>query len=567
MRTSLLVAAIVSLHIVLMGCSREKTLPKVAAKDVRQAINFRDVTKQSGVDFVYDNGESAGECTIVESLGGGVGLFDYDRDSYPDLVFPGGGKIQNGQPLSGLPTRMWRNTGKATFAEVSANVRFDLPSTLTHGCSAADWDNDGFMDFIVTGYKAIQLFRNQGDGTFVDFTIESGITDDEWSSSAAWGDFNQDGNVDLYIAHYVDWSWSNNPKCPSPIAGVNDVCSPNEFGPRPHAVFFSNGDGTFQNMSNEVGLDAGGKGLGVVLSDFNGDHHLDVYVANDTTNNFLYLNDGKGRFRDVGLVSGTAVDGNGTPNGSMGLAVLDFNSDLKPDLWVTNYENETYALYLNSGPESFSWATDRVGLTALGKLFVGFGTVGGDFDKDGDEDLVVANGHVILHPAQSQLKQHPVYLENTMSGSVRKLRRVEFTEEYFAFQHRGRGLVSGDIDLDGDMDLVFSNVQEPAAILCNDTPSDGQQLQVELIGVESDRNAIGATCVLQTNKGKYLRSVVGGGSYLSQNPYKLTWGIPVAEVIESLEITWPNGQRQTRGQLTCERVNVVTQRAGGELTD
>lgn len=544
----------------LIGCRGKSPAPSVPAQPERPSVVFSDVTAQSGLSVAYANGESAGECSIVESLGGGVGLLDFDRDGHADLMFPGGGQIRSGEPLTGLPSTLWRNVGDIAFQNVSVGARLPVPRTLTHGCAAADIDNDGFVDMLVTGYSGLQLLHNQGDGTFVETTADAGLTDSLWSTSAAWGDFNQDGNVDLYVAHYVDWSWSKHPQCPSPKKGVNDICSPNEFSPLPDSLYMSNGDGTFQDFTEEAGLDHGGKGLGVIVADFNRDQRVDIYVANDTTNNFLYRNDGGGRFTDIGLTSGTAVDGNGTPNGSMGLAVLDFNEDLAPDIWVTNYENESYALYLNSGNESFAWATDRAGLTALGKLFVGFGTTAGDFDKDGDEDLVVANGHVILHPAQSQLEQHAVYLENAQSGTARRLTSLDFTEGYFSARHRGRGLVAGDIDLDGDLDLVFTNVQEPAAILRNDTPSDGYLVQVELVGVRENRNAIGAACVLETSLGKTFRCVAGGGSYLSQGDYVMSWGLLPTEKVVQLTIQWPDGTQQTVRDLTPGQVNTIAQK-------
>ncbi len=528
-----------------MGCKGKTAAPPQAPDDERPSVAFTDITESSGLAAKYDNGEAAGNRSIVESLGGGVGWLDFDGDGRADLLFPGGGQLPTGQPLTGQPTSLWRHSDDIKFVNVSDPARIAAPRTLTHGCSAADIDNDGFIDVLITGYGGLQLLHNQGDGTFVDVTPSSGLDDTRWSTSTAWGDFNQDSHLDLYVAHYVDWSWTNHPKCPSSIEGVNDVCSPNEFSPLPHTLYMSNGDGTFREASSQAGLEKGGKGLGVIVADFNRDQQVDIYVANDTTNNFLYRNDGQGHFTDIGLTSGTAVDGNGTPNGSMGLAVLDFNSDLIPDLWVTNYENETYALYLNGGDESFTWGTDRAGLTALGKLFVGFGTTAGDFDKDGDEDLVVANGHVILHPSQSTLEQDAVYLDNTMIGKQRRLNRVTFSDGYFARRHRGRGVVSGDIDRDGDLDLVFTNSQEPAVVLRNDTVSKGTLVQAELVGVNSNRNAIGATCVLITNQGKYLRCVVGGGSYLSQNSYTLSWGLPATEEVTGLEITWPDGAKQT----------------------
>lgn len=553
------------LVIALTSCNRSDTKVPGTAGPVRPAagqlsLRFRDVTAESGVKSIYENGEEAQEYSIVESLGGGLGALDYDRDGRTDFLFPGGGTIQRDRPLRGRPTALWRNLGTTEFENVSAGAEIPEPLHYTHGCAIADADNDGFGDVLITGYGGLQLLRNQGDGTFVDATTTAQLSDSLWSTSAAWGDFNEDGNLDFYVAHYVNWSWENHPPCPTATPGVFDVCPPNDFKPMRHELYLNNGDGSYRAWGQEAGLSDEGKGLGVVAVDVNGDKHLDIYVANDTTSNFLYLNDGKGVFQETGLISGTALDGTGTPNGSMGLAVLDYNLDLTPDLWVTNYENETYALYENGGDARFLWATDRVGLNALGHHFVGFGTVSGDLDLDGDEDLVVTNGHVILHPAKSKIEQQCVVLANSMVGDSRRLVRQNFdADSYFSKLHRGRGVVTCDLDRDGDLDLAFSNVREPAAILLNETERTGTRLSVELIGKRCNRNAIGARALLRTNKSRYVRFVVGGGSYLSQNLYTLNWGIPAGEQFTNLEIQWPDGTAQTVTDLSLTALNVIYQ--------
>lgn len=530
-----------------------------------QRVRFREITAESGVESVYRNGEESDEKSIVESLGGGVGLIDYDRDGWLDLVFPGGGTIIPDEHLTGLPTTFYRNLGDARFRDVSAAAQMAQPQHYTHGCAAADFNNDGFTDVILTGYGGLQLFRNQGDGTFVDCTATAGITDRSWSSSVAWGDFNGDSILDLYVAHYVDWSWDKHPRCPAAIPKFDDVCTPNDFNPLPDVIYFGTERGTFRRATDEAGLRPDGKGLGVVVADLNLDSHVDIYVANDTTHNFLYINDGEGHFQDTGLISGTAVDGDGVANGSMGLAVFDHNNDKLPDIWVTNYENETFALYQNHGRGNFLYATERAGVNALGTLFVGFGTVAGDFDSDGDEDLVFANGHVMQHPRQGSIAQKPVLLISTTADTDSGFRpgrlmrqRVE-SGAYFDNRHRGRGLVSGDLDRDGDLDLVFTNTNERAAVLSNDTKTTGERLSVRLIGTQCNRDAIGARAVLNTDGGSYARWVVGGGSYLSQNPYTLTWAVPASEKLVDLQITWPDGSRQTVVDLAVGDRKIVVQ--------
>ncbi|WP_197356140.1 CRTAC1 family protein [Aureliella helgolandensis] len=545
--------ALLALGLALCGCKQQvKTPTKNWTEDgsgqaeAEHLFDFRDHTVESLVRAVYDNGEGAGEFSIVESLGGGVAALDYDRDGSIDLLFPGGGSIQRDEPLTGLPSTLWRQRDGLQFRDCTELAHLVPPKQYSHGCTTGDFDNDGFDDVLITGYDDLQLLHNLGDGTFAETALTATPENYSWSSSAAWGDFNGDGNLDLYIANYVDWSWENHPACPSGTPGVMDVCTPNDFSGLNDTLYFSNGDGTFRRADESSGLEAGGKGLGVLVADFNSDGHADIYVANDTTNNFLYLNDGTGSFLDAGLMSGTGLDGSGTPNGSMGIALLDFDQNLEPDLWVTNYENESYALYENNGDARFMWATERAGLNSLGNLFVGFGTIAADLDLDGDEDLVVTNGHVMIHPKQSRTEQQSLLLANSEVGDSRRLVRQEFSaDSFFSKFHRGRGLICGDLDRDGDLDLVYSHTQEPAAILLNETQTTGKLLSVDLVGTKSNRNAIGTRAILHTNRGKFLRSVVGGGSYLSQNPYTLHWGILPDEVIERLEIYWPSGILQS----------------------
>jgi hypothetical protein len=240
----------------------------------------------------------------------------------------------------------------------------------------------------------------------------------------------------------------------------------------------------------------------------------------------------------------------------MGLAVFDLDQDLRQELWITNYENETFALYRNTGQGNFLWATEQSGVNAIGTLFVGFGTVAGDFDRDGDEDLAVANGHVMLHPAHSSVAQEPLLLVNTtrhVGDGVppgRLIRQTFPPDSYFARPHRGRGVVTGDLDDDGQLDLVFSHTNEPAAVLSGETETAGRLLNVDLVGTSSNRDAIGARVVMTSDRGSRVRSVAGGGSYLSQNPYTLTWALAAGERFERLEIVWPSGQRQVVRELS-----------------
>jgi enediyne biosynthesis protein E4 len=537
------------LCLVLMGCSSCSTKsgttrnPDQTTGRSSVTISFKDVTKTSLVDFTYRNGQEAQQNAILESLGGGVGLFDYDLDGRLDLFLPGGGSFGSAASVTGRASELFHQVGGGRFENTSQPARISVARQYSHGVAIADYDNDGFPDALVTGYGGVTLWHNSGDGTFDESTNVCGLTDRSWSSSAGWGDLDGDGVLDLYLAHYVDWSPANHPRCTSFSRDAADVCPPRRFEGLDDAVFLGNGDGTFRDGSRDVGLKPGGKGLGVVLADLDHDGDLDVYVANDTVDNYLYINDGRGHCAETGLSSGTAVDDKGNPNGSMGVSVLDFDGDGLLDLWVANYEDETFALYRNEKRGLFRHCSSQVGLGALGTLLVGFGTVCGDFDGDGDEDIVVANGHVIHHPKNAPVKQEPLALLNDQK---KRLVRAAFPAgTYLATPHTGRGLASGDLDNDGDLDLVFVNTNEPAAVLLNAVSASGHWLKLQLVGTASNREAIGARCVIRTSDGTQLRHRYGGGSYLSTSDRIVHFGIASGATLESIEIHWPSGRVTT----------------------
>lgn len=538
--------------VLLAGCTQPgdqaSTGPSAGAAGVATATvptpagdkhgSWTDVTAAAGLQFTYQNGREAGVFSIVESLGGGAGLLDFDRDGLLDVFLPGGGQFGPGEQLRGLPAALFQQIGGQRFRAVEVAAGVNAVRHYTHGCTVGDYDNDGFPDIVVTGYGGLQLFRNLGDGTWEMSQDSAGLSDDRWSSSAGWGDLNGDGVLDLYVAHYVDWSWKNNPPCRLPPKGILDVCPPREFRGLDDTVYFSCGDGTFVDSSATAKLRPEGKGLGVVLADLDFDRDLDVYVANDTVDNFLYLNDGHGILEESGTLRGVATDQRGAPNGSMGVAVLDFNADLLPDLWVANYENESFALYRNDGDASFTHVSESTGIFALGSIYVGFGTGAADLDRDGDEDLVVANGHVVYQPPSGRIKQPPLVLLNHQG----RYRRQEFpADNYLGALHHGRGLALGDWDNDGDIDCVFANNNEPAALVRNDLESPNRWLGVALVGTRSTRDAIGAWAELHTTAGSQLRLVCGGGSYLSQHEPRLFWGLGAKDQPTKLVIHWPSG--------------------------
>ena len=479
---------------------QSRATPTTRASESASPFHFRDVSSTSGVEWVYRNGDEVQRFAIVESLGGGVAAFDYDRDGADDLFFTGGGLYGPSSTLVGLSGGLFQNMSQSTsltFRPVTREATIDAVKHYSHGAFAADYDNDGFPDLIVTGYGGLQFWCNRGDGTFVDRTEAANLTNTLWSSAAAWGDLNGDSIPDLYVAHYVNWSFENDPHCDGRTAAQREVCPPRHFEPLPDTLYFGQGDGTFVDGSVNAGLRSDGKGLGVVLADLDLDGDVDIYVCNDTVENFLYVNDGHGKLTDSSLTSGAALSDRGTPDGSMGLDLCDYNADGLPDLFVANYENENCALYENLGNMIFRHVSQRTGITASGGMYVGWGTLSSDLDLDGDEDFFVVNSHVLRFPENSSLKQPPLLYEN-LSRS-RFVNRAKQTGGFFADSHMTRGMAGSDLNRDGAVDLVTSSLNEPAAVLAN-VPSPGRHwLEIDLIGTTSSRDPVGARVTVTTH--------------------------------------------------------------------
>lgn len=546
----------VSLSCSLAGCTERsagppavaggRTDPNRSASSSATQIRFHDRTPGGGVDFTYRTGAESGRALIPETLGGGCGVADVDRDGNLDLVFPGGGHFDvSGEPVGG-ELALFLQTGPWKYVDVTQASGLGVSRHYTHGIAIGDFDADGFPDLLFTGYGGLQFYRNAGDGTFADQTEEAGLADKLWSTSAAWGDLNQDGHLDLFVCHYVDWSVHNNPDCPGTKAGVAEVCPPRSFQGLPDALFLSTGDCAFRDVSQECGLRSDGKGLGVLLADFDGDRDLDIFVANDTVPNHLYRNLGSAtsstvRFEEIGVESGTALNEMGTPNGSMGAAVLDFDADGRPDIWVSAFEFESPALYRNEGDLTFLHVSNKVGIASGSSSFVGFGTVAGDFDADGDEDVLVANGHILRNPAQGSARQPCHVFENLGDKTFRNVVRDAGT--CLGEPRLGRGLAKADLDGDGDWDVVLSPSDGPVRLFENISRA-GRGIRLRLVGRRSPRDGQGASVSVKSAGVERRYVVYAGESYLSSAVTGLFCGIPGDAGPATLRIDWPAGSSQ-----------------------
>jgi hypothetical protein len=556
---------------------------------------FQDMTLGSGVDFTYRNGEEAGHFAILESLGGGVALLDYDGDGLLDVFVTGGGGFDRtaeefardpSRPprIRGAPSKLYRNLGGWKFQDVTAAAGLDQPLVYSHGCAVADYDRDGWPDLLVTGWDRLVLYHNEPDGKggrrFVDVTQRAGLTESLWSTSAAWGDLDGDGYPDLYVCHYLDWSFRRHPSCPGERPSVpRDVCAPSNFKALPHRLYRNNGNGTFTDVSAAAGLrhgtSADGRGLGVLLADVNADGRPDVYAVNDQEDNLLYVNrssPGRLRFEEKGVESGVARDDQGSATGSMGVDAADYDGSGRPSLWVTNFEMERHALYRNEGAGSFVYRSQLAGVAALGEHYVGFGTGFLDLDGDGWEDLVVVNGHVLRYPGRNPRRQRPVLLRNEGNGRFREVSAAG--GPYFRTDHLGRGLAVGDLDNDGQADLVVSHLNEPVVLLrgrsplagasglsaplarasgLSATPDAGRHwLGVQLVG-KGHRDVVGARVEVEVGGRRLTRFAKGGGSYLSSGDRRLLFGLGPARQVALLRVVWPWGQEQSWQGLAVDR--------------
>lgn len=545
--------------IIAFGLTHDSSARK-GSRSERDAIRFEEVTRSSGITWVHENAHSP-ERYLPETLGAGCAFFDYDNDGWIDIYLVNSGASDFYAPATPLKNALYRNNRDGTFTEVTdkagvAGGRFGM------GVAAGDYDGDGFQDLYVTNYGRNILYRNNGNGTFSDVAEKAGVAAPGWSTCAVWFDYDNDGKLDLFVSSFVYYDKSQNVLCTDETLKRRYYCVPRLFKPAPSRLFRNKGDGTFIDLSKESGI-AGhpGKAFGAVATDLNNDGLIDLFVANDTVANFLFINKGGGVFEEVGLAAGVAYGETGKARSGMGVDASDYDGDGWQDLFVANIDHEFFSLYRNQGDLTF---TDEPGEIAPAVQFLsGWGLKFFDYDLDGDSDLFLVNGHPddMIETRSSRVKyREPLLL---FDNTGRAFKNVSARSgAVFARTFSGRGMAVGDFDNDGDLDVLVTNNGEAPLLLRNDGGNRNNWLGLHLVATRSNPAGVGARIAWQAGGVKRSRLKTGGGSYLASHDPREVLGLGSASKLDSLEIRWPSGKIDRLTNLTPNTYIRVAEGAG-----
>ncbi len=537
----------------------QKTAGKPAEKiPVATTVHFSDITAAAGITFQH---------TIPPEK-------KYLIDGWLDIYFtnsPSVGMAVQGQKAK---SALYRNNHDGTFTDVTEKAGVGYPCWAMGG-AVGDYNNDGWADMLITCEEGMVLYRNNGDGTFTDVTKQARLTDPRWSTGAAFGDYDADGFVDLMVSRYVEFDLNHLPQF-----GVGATCRfrgiPVQCGPRGmkglgDSLYRNNGDGTFTNVSKDAGVEdsSGYYGLGVVWSDFNDDGRPDLFVADDSTPNYLYRNDGKGHFTDVSYISGTAVGTDGGEMAGMGIAVCDFNHTGRFSIHVTNFEDQSNSLYRNDRNMAFTDVAYAAGVGQITIPYLGWGTGCVDFDNDGWPDLFVVNGHVYPQvdslAAGAKYRQRKLVFLNRQNGTFADI--TDSVGPAVAIPQPSRGAAFGDLDNDGRIDVVVENIDGLPMVLHNETTISNHWITFQLVGTRSNRLALGAKVRVVAASLSQIDEVRSGGSYLSQNDLRLHFGLGSADKVDRVEVRWPSGSTQTLQNLASDRFYIVKEGEGIVTSD
>ena len=523
---------------------------------------FQNIATAAGVAVRHANGASADKY-LAETMGSGAVFFDADADGWIDLFLVDGGSVADAAVMARAQHRLFRNQRNGTFLDVTARSRIRA-TEYGMGACAGDVDNDGRVDLYVTSYGTNSLYHNDGDGAFSDVTKDAGVGLARWSTSCAFLDMDGDGDLDLFVANYLDAARTNNRFCGDAQRRIRVYCHPLNYKGLPSVLYRNNGKGVFTDVSAAAQIAPHvGNGLGVAVGDYDDDGRPDVFVANDAVPNFLFHNEGGGRFTEVGLPAGVAVARDGKPRAGMGTEFADYNGDGRLDLVVTNHEFETHSLFRNDGGGVFTDTTVESGLGPATLPFVGFGVAFFDFDNNANLDLAIVNGHVIdntaVFRAGSTHAQRKLLFRN-LGG--RRLQEIgSAAGAAFARATVGRTLITGDVDNDGDLDLLVTSNGSAPELLRNDT-SGGSAIVVRLIGAASNRDALGARVSVTAGGRTQVREVKSGSSYLGQSDLRVHVGLGAAASVDRIDIRWPDGRLERLDKTPANRIVTVQEGRG-----
>ncbi len=536
-----------TLRILCVGCALCFATVKAWQAARNTPGNFTDITAASGVRFQHIATHTSKKY-LMETMGAGVALFDYDNDGRLDIFLINGAPLTDPTPKGTIPqkagpkywNRLFHQKRDGTFEDVTEKAGLQGVG-YGMGVAVGDYDNDGYEDLFVTAYGGNKLYHNNGDGTFSDVTEQAGVGGSGWSTSAAWVDLDNDGRLDLVVLRYIQWDFED-VWCGEHKEGYRAFCHPDVFQAIPPLVYHNDGNGRFTEVGKKLGLAVPGKSLGIAIADYDGDGRIDIAIANDSMPEFLYHNKGDGTFEERGLLSQIAVDEDGRTYAGMGLDFADFNNDGLPDLVVDDLANQMYAVYQNAGDGVFNYTTKTSGMGRMSMLHSGWGLRFIDYDNDGWKDLLIAQGHdldtVELTNPQLHYKEPMLLARNTGRGFV-----DVSAESGSVFQQAwvGRGLATGDIDNDGRIDAVVTTNDGPAHVIHNETKTANHWLILKLVGHASNRDAIGALVKVVTSQGAQYMTVTTAGSYLSSSDKRVHIGLGADAAPQSIEIRWPSG--------------------------
>jgi hypothetical protein len=527
---------------------------------------FVDVAKQAGLAFRHVNGASPDK-HLVETMGSGAVLFDYDNDGWLDALLVDGGSLADATTAARARHRLFRNVGKGSYQDVTER------SGIRHreygmGACAGDIDGDERVDLYIANLGPNVMYRNRGDGTFVDITRTARVGDSKWSVGCAFGDLDADGDLDLWVVNYVEASRSINPICTDSSRKTRFYCHPLQYDPVPSTLYRNDGGGVFTDVTTQSGVNAHlGNGMGVVIADVNEDGRPDVFVTNDSLPNFLFRNEGRMRFTEVALPSGVAVATDGNARAGMGVDTSDYDSDGRLDFVITNLDFQMHTLHRGLGAGMFANATIESGIGHPTLPFVGFGVAFLDFDNDQQLDIAIVNGHVLdnapLFRAGSVYAQRKLLFRGTTPRRFTEIGRS--AGPGFAPESVGRGLATGDIDNDGDVDLLVTNNGRDAQLLRNDGGNRSNSLLLRLIGPPANRGAIGARVRVTTGSRVQLRQVKAGSSYASQNDLRVHVGLGSLTAADQIEVQWPDGKVQKFAGIAANQLVTVSHADGVTL--